>query len=67
MKKLLMAVLLFSLLPYYGLSQINAKEYFIKLSSRRVLFGTGDIAGFSVSVEGAKNILKAPKQHLINY
>lgn len=41
----------------------NKKDYnyFLKLSAGRVLFGTGDVAGFSVNIEGSKNIIKTPK------
>ena len=58
-------ITLFLSLPFYSFSQTNAsKNHFIKLSSGRVLFGTGDIGGFSINIEGSKNIIKVPKPAL---
>src|SRR5215203_1558294 len=42
----------------------NMKNNYLKFSAGRVLFGTGDVTGFSVNVEGAKQIIKSSKPFL---
>lgn len=37
---------------------------YIKLSTGRVLFGTGDAAGFSINLEYSRNVIKVPKSLL---
>lgn len=35
--------------------------YHLKMSAGRVLFGTGDIPGYGIYIEGSKNLLKQPE------
>lgn len=42
----------------------NPNNSYIKFSAGRILFGTGDISGFSINIEGSKNIIKTPKTFL---
>lgn len=37
---------------------------YLKLSSGRIIFGTGDIVGPGVSIEGGKNLIRKPKRFL---
>ncbi|MDQ3682709.1 MAG: hypothetical protein M3352_06515, partial [Bacteroidota bacterium] len=65
MKRLLIFSYVFFSLTYWGSSQTNfVKNYYIKLSAGQVLFGTGDVVGFSINIEGSKNIIKSPKKLL---
>ncbi|HZG70220.1 MAG TPA: hypothetical protein VEY51_01685 [Chondromyces sp.] len=60
-KTLLLSSLL--LLSFFSFGQSNlTKPYYLKLSGGRVAFGTGDILGPSVNIEGAKDLLKQPKK-----
>jgi hypothetical protein len=54
----------FCLISTCALSQQRNYKNSIKLSSGRVLFGTGDVVGFSVNIEYAKDIVKLPKLFL---
>lgn len=40
------------------------KNHYLKLYGGKMFFGTGDIAGYSVQVEGAKNVVKKAKPFL---
>lgn len=55
----LLPVLLFISLITYSQSPVK-KDYYLKASGGRVLFGTGDVAGPGLGVEVSKNILKQP-------
>lgn len=43
----------------YG--QNNSKELYLNISCGRVLFGTGDVVGYSISTEFSKKIITSPK------
>ncbi len=49
---------LFLALQNHSYSQIQAGAKYLKLSGGRVIFGTGDIGGFGVYVEGSGNPFK---------
>ena len=59
--KLLISICLFLLATPYCQSQIEANAAYIKLSGGSVLFGTGDIPGFGIYVEGSGNVFKKNK------
>ncbi|HEY9361913.1 MAG TPA: hypothetical protein VIQ00_01530 [Chitinophagaceae bacterium] len=58
----------FLLISIVGLKAFSQNQKlinrYISFSAGRVLFGTGDVAGFSINIEGSKNIIKAPKKLL---
>jgi hypothetical protein len=63
MPKLLFLIVLLTGCWYSAFCQSTSKkDYYIKLTSGRVLFGTGDIPGFGISIEGSKNIIKKPRK-----
>jgi hypothetical protein len=56
--------LLFFIFFFSFTSFSQSKNNYIKLTGGRVLFGTGDISGFGIGIEGAKNIIKQPRPFL---
>lgn len=62
--KFLLTILLVVLSVISFSQNRNANRYYVQISSGRVLFGTGDVVGFSINIEGSKNIISHPKRLL---
>lgn len=62
MRKPLLLLTFSMLISFFCYSQSNLRPYYLKLSGGRVLFGTGDILGPAIGIEGAKSLLKQPKR-----
>lgn len=60
--KVIFIFLLISTVFLQSFSQNQNSNNYIKLSAGRVLFGTGDVAGFSINFEGTKNVIKIPRK-----
>ncbi len=61
MKKLLLSTILtFLILVTFSQSNLK-KDSYLKLSSGRVSFGTGDFLGYSFSLDLSKSVLNSPK------
>lgn len=64
MRNIILILLFVQLYHAQAFGQTTKNKYSLKLSSGRVSFGTGDVPGFAVGLEAAKNIIKTPKPGL---